>query len=505
MRIQIQKLAGVFLLLTLFFAACEEDGIDEDGTGIIDGTVVVDGENTPLANVKITTNPSSTTVFSDASGQFVLDNVPSGDYSVQAELDDYLTAFEGVTVVTGESSTVVFELSLSSSTNNPPLKPILVSPEDNATDVGTEAQFVWTSSNSDTDPILYSFELRNGTTNEVLMVESIEDTTYTVDNLMLGVNYFWQVTADDDITPPVESSISSFATRDPNNNRFLFVRQEGSRNVIYSGSDSESDDEPDENVIQLTSNSENSFRPRKNNTAGKIAFLRSAGSDVHLFTMNPDGTEVDQVTSTIPVLGFRQDQVDFTWYFSGQRLYYPNLNKLYSINATGTGNRLVYEAPMGRFITEIDVNETNSLVAIKTNNADGYDARIVIINPNTGIEVNVIIENLPGALGGIDYSIDGTKLLYTRDVSGFEGPEYRQLDSRIFVYTIASDSTVEIDTAKPPGTNDLDAKFSPNEGAVIYVNTSNDGISPRNIYQTVLNNQNLRELLFTESFMPDWE
>ena len=88
---------------------------------------------------------------------------------------------------------------------------------------------------------------------------------------------------------------------------------------------------------------------------------------------------------------------------------------------------------------------------------------------------------------------------------GFEGPEYRQLDSRIFVYTIASDSTVEIDTAKPPGTNDLDAKFSPNEGAVIYVNTSNDGISPRNIYQTVLNDQNLRELLFTESFMPDWE
>ncbi|MDC7995800.1 carboxypeptidase-like regulatory domain-containing protein [Altibacter sp. HG106] len=504
MNIQIRTLLGVLLLITLAFAACEEDGIDEDGTGTIDGTVVVDGENTPLANVKITTNPASTTVFSDTNGQFVLTSVPSGDYSVQAELDDYLTAFEGVTVVTGEASTVVFELSLSSSTNNPPLRPVLVSPEDNASDVGSEAQFVWTSSDSDTDPIQYTFELRNGATNEILMVEEIEDTTYTVSDLTLGVNYFWQVTADDDITPPVESSISSFSTRDPNDNRFLFVRKVGTKNVIYSGSNLE-DDEPDENVIQLTSTSENSFRPRKNNTAGKIAFLRTAGSETHLFTMNPDGTEVTQVTSTVPVLGFRQDEVDFSWFLNGNRIYYPNLNKLYSINVTGVGNTLIYEAPAGTFITEIDTNQANNLVAIKTNDANGYNARIVVINPNTGIETDVVIENQPGALGGIDYSIDGTKLLYTRDVSGFESPDYQQLDSRIFIYTFATDTAVEVDTASPAGTNDLDAKFSANEGAVIYVNTSNDGISRKDIYKTDLDNQNLRDLLFTESFMPDWE
>lgn len=492
--------------LSLAFISCEEEGIEENGFGTITGTVVTDGDNIPLENVKISTTPVSNTVFTNENGRFIIDQVPVGEYSVQAEITDFLTAFEPANVIANQEINVVFELDPSSSLNSPPSTPQLLSPEDNSTEIPVQVELVWSSSATDSDVINYIVELRNGSSNEMLVIEDIQDTTYTVENLQLGVNYFWQVTASDGINPAVESSISSFATKDPTLNRIYYVREDGDNNVIFSGTDSEgTTSNPDENEIQLTPSSKNSFRPRANKRANKIAFLQTVGANTHLFTMNFDGTETEQITSDIPVVGFRQDEIDYTWTFNGQGLIYSNLNRLYSININGTGNTLLYETAPGTFITEVDTNEINNLLAIKTNDANGYNARIVIINPTTGVEVHVIIENELGALGGIDFSIDASKVLYTRDVSGFESSNYRQLDTRMFIYDIINTTTTEIDAAKANGTNDLDAKFSPNEGAIIYVNTSNDGTSIRNIYQVLLSNQNNRELLFTDAFMPDWE
>ncbi|NND88172.1 MAG: hypothetical protein HKM28_02880, partial [Flavobacteriaceae bacterium] len=59
---------------------------------------------------------------------------------------------------------------------------------------------------------------------------------------------------------------------------------------------------------------------------------------------------------------------------------------------------------------------------------------------------------------------------------------------------------------KPAGTNNLDPKYSPDEGAIIYVNTSADGISQKDIYKHMLDtSSNETELLFTDAFMPDWK
>ncbi len=503
MKIIIKYLA--FLLLSIsVILSCSEDGIDENGRGELTGTVVTSGDNLPLANVKITTSPASNTVFTNSQGTFTIEQVPTGEYSVQAQLDDYVTAFEAANILDGLTTNVVFEMQLSSQDNLPPLAPVLLTPADNETEVGTEVEFVWNSSNNDDDEIIYSFELRNGQTNEIVITESLADTTYAMSGLELGVNYFWQVSADDDVNPIVESAISGFTTKDPNLNRFFYVKKMGNNNVIYSGTDG-GDGTMNENEIQLTPLDANSFRPRRNQTSDKIAFLRTVGADTHLFTMNVDGSETDQVTSSIPVVGFRQDEVDFTWHQNGQKLYYPNLNKLYSINATGSGNTLIFQAAAGVFITEVDVNESNNLVAIKTNDANGYNARIFILDPNTDLEVDVVIENEAGALGGIDYSIDGTKVLYTRDISGFENGDYRRLDSRLFIHNLLDDTTVELSLDKPAGTNDLDAKYAPNEGSVIFMNTSNDGVSTKNIYRILLDDTNNRELLFTNAFMPDWE
>jgi hypothetical protein len=64
---------------------------------------------------------------------------------------------------------------------------------------------------------------------------------------------------------------------------------------------------------------------------------------------------------------------------------------------------------------------------------------------------------------------------------------------------------VDISNEKPNGTNDLDPIFAPNEAFVIYTNTSNDGISRKDIYTLEIGVDETRTLLYTDAFMPDWE
>lgn len=491
------------IVLIAVFVTCSEDTINENGFGTLKGTVVKKGENTPIENAKITTNPPSTTVFTDEDGLFTITDIPSGQYSVQAEKDGFLNSFQAANIVDAVVSNIVFELDISTANNRPPEEPTLVFPPDNATGVDLSVEYKWFSSDPDDDQIIYSLEIRNSTNDEVLLFESLEDTIYQIQDLRLGETYFWQVSATDDINPPVLSSISSFTTIDESENRFYYIKKVGNNNVIYSGGD-QNEEEVNYNQYRITSLEENSFRPRKNTTSNEIAFLRTEGAETHLYKMNPDGTDIVKLTTTISVKGFRNDEVDYTWYQNGQRLYFPNLNKLYSINSQGAGINLVYEAPQGVFITEIETNDFNNLILLKTNNADGYEARIFIIDPN-GTEQAVIVEGEDGALGGIDFSIDGSKILYTKDVSGFENLEYRQLDSRIFEYDMDTNLSTEIVSEKPIGTNDLDVKYSADNGAVIFMNTSNDGVSEKNIYKVIFDNQLDRKLIFTNASMPDWK
>ena len=122
-----------------------------------------------------------------------------------------------------------------------------------------------------------------------------------------------------------------------------------------------------------------------------------------------------------------------------------------------------------------------------------------------GSIINFVAENITGALGGIDISIDNQKILYTRDMSGFEDPTYRQLDTHLFVFDTTTSASTDYSSYKENGTNDLDPKFSPNESKIIFVNTSNDGISENKIYTVLINNEETRVLLFEDSLMPDWQ
>lgn len=500
----------ICVLCLVFIVGCSEDTLDVVRTGRISGKVIdkVTGER--LSGAKITTNPASTTVFSDSLGNFRMENVVVDDYSVQAELAGYASAFESTSVLEGVMSQVSFELTVADTQNLPPLAPNLVTPEDGSEELPLEVTFVWESSDPNGDELSYTLDLRNGSTDETQVFEVGQDTTFTVQNLQLATKYFWQVTVTDDVNPPVSSVISEFKTLTLPDNPFLFVRKENDNLIIYSGGEDTNNgngQEPDFNVLQLTSANTNSFRPRKSNILNRIAFLRNSGGSTQLYTMNFDGTDVKQVTVQRPVAGFRVEQLNYTWAQNDSKLYYPHFDKLYSINPDGTGNKLEYTTSDGSFISEVAVPEfDDDLVLLKTNNSSGYDVRIFTARLSTNSEETVILENVDGAAGGINISANADKVLYTYDVSGAENSVYKIFESRIFMKTIGSpDPAVLIETDVQTGENDLDVRFSPSEGEIIFTRVKNNINAIPSVYSLKFDDNQTDLLLFTKSFMPDWE
>ncbi|MDQ0475820.1 carboxypeptidase-like regulatory domain-containing protein [Chryseobacterium sp. MDT2-18] len=492
-------------LLFLFCISCREELVGKVTTGTITGKVVKKGSNAPLSNVKIYTSPTTQTVFTKTDGTFILDNVPLGDYSLKAELTGYLSTFQGVNVKTQDGISVVFEMSDDNSLNSPPSVPILLTPVDQSVDQPTSVNLTWSSTDPDAgDSLKLKFKIivKNSLNNIVFEKDNIKTKNYVLDNLIFGVTYFWQVVADDTVNTPVYSAIQQFKVSDTPNNRFHYVKKAGSNYYIVSSNEAGQN-------FQFTPNSVNSWRPKLNNDAGLVAFLRTVAGTTQIFTAKKDGSNLKQVTTTQPVLGYNYEDLDFSWSTNGSELLYPSFNKLYKINKDGSGLTLVYTTTDGNFITECDWSNDGSKIALKTNDVNGYNAKIFIIDPLGNI-LQTILTGQTGAAGGLNFSIAGDKLIFTRDISGYENLNHRQLDSHIFLYNLTTNVSTDISllSEKPLGSNDLDPRFSPNDAEIIFMNTSNDGISEKSIYKiplNTLNNTSSRTLLFSAAEMPDWE
>ena len=112
------------ILVLIAVVSCSEDKVSLSGTGAITGKVVSKGDNIPLENTKISTNPGTSIVFTDASGEFVINNVTVGTYAIEAQKDGYLSKFESSTVTEDNSVNVIFELDVETANNNAPNAPM---------------------------------------------------------------------------------------------------------------------------------------------------------------------------------------------------------------------------------------------------------------------------------------------------------------------------------------------------------------------------------------------
>lgn len=494
-----KKIIYIFVLISYcaFFLGCSEDKLTFSETGEVTGRVVMAESFEPIENAKVSISPSNNTVFSDVDGYFIFEEIAVGDYSVQAEKEGFLAGYEPVSISADATINVIFELQDSDALNKPPLVPELLSPADDSIDLPLEVELIWSQSiDPDGDELEYGIQIRNDFDDTLIDIEELSDTTYVVNNLQHGVKYFWQVSVNDDYNSEVLSTISTFETTSYPNNRHFFVREDNEHDVIYSA------DEEGE-FLAVTSNDQHSWRPRVSQAARLVAFLRTIDTQTHIFTMKPDGTDILQVTSATPLIGFKQDEIDFAWAHNGDRLIYPSFDKLYMINKDGSGNQLIYQTTDGSYITECDWSYDESMIVLKTNDIDGYNVEIFTIDM-AGNVLDTILTGVSGAAGGINISVDNEYLLFTQDISGYEDASYRQLNTNVFIYSFSTTDITDISFNKVAGTNDLDPRFSPNEAQVIMVNTSNDGISVKNLVTMDISGEN-REDLIENAYMPDWE
>ena len=484
------------LMCFVLLVSCSEDQLIDGGKGIVKGRVVDSGTFKPIENARISTSPKTSTFFSDKEGYFVFDAVLVGEYSFQAQKDGYTTKFEPATVTINGTTQIVFELEISTANNKPPEIPLLTSPVDLAKNQTLKLNLTWTATDKESDPLSYNVTLKNGTTDVITTFTDIKTANLELSGLNYSTKYYWQVSSSDGINKPTNSITNSFTTLAFPNPRFLYIKRVNSNNVIYTADEAG-------NELQLTSSEINSYRPRKNLQINKIAYISSDGSQNQIFTMSPDGSNVFKVTNSIPIAGFNMEHINYCWSTNGSQLIYPNFDKLYRINADGGGLVQLFQTPNGKLISECDWSQDGSQIILKVNDISGYNVEIYAIN-TSGTVLYQVLSGLNGAVSGLNISVDNQKIVYTRDISGYQNSNYRRLNSQIYIYDRSTDVATLVNTGKTDGYNDLDVKFSPNEAEVIFTNTSNDGISINNIVKASIN-LGSRTVLFSGGSMPEWK
>jgi hypothetical protein len=477
--------------------SCEEDRLEVSSFGGLTGIVVSQDSNEPLENVKISTSPASGIVFTDAEGRFSLDNVSVGTYSVQAQKEGFIAKFESGLVSPDVVTNLVFELLSNNSNNSSPQTPNLLLPLINSVNVPLSVNLDWEVTDSDEDDLSYNVKIYNNQNSDLIEITGLTESMYDLTNLMYNTKYFWQIEVSDGVNDLVLSEVFNFTTLEFPDNRIFYTKKENGNNVIYSMNDSGVE-------FRLTSTNENSWRPRKASGLNRIAYLKSVGSQTHIFTMDLDGSNQVQVTNAVSVNGFNLDELDFEWKSNNTKIIFPNFNTLYQINLSGNGLLQLYQTTNGNFITELDWCAQTQEIAIKTNNNQGYNVEVFTIN-SSGVIQDMVLSGVNGAAGGIDFNFQGDKLLYTFDDSQAENLQYRQLNANMYLYDITSATAINLSQFKVNGTNDLDPKFSPNDASVIFVNTSNDGVSQKNIYVMSLSDAVERTLTVENGYMPDWK
>jgi TolB protein len=330
------------------------------------------------------------------------------------------------------------------------------------------------------------------------VAEGIPDTSLTVSDLKYNTTYFWQVVTKDTRGNKTNGEVWSFKTAALPDLRYLFTREADGNHDIYTS------DGTAANTFKLTTAFAREWWPLLNPKRDIIAYSSNVGMEPQIFVMARDGNSKRQVT-TLPVVGYHNQGIGYTWAPDGGKILYANYDKLYTINRDGSGLTLVATAPDHRHFRMVDWTAHGNKIVAQTIGSNINDSELYIMNAN-GTDMTLLVGNLPGRVESPSFSIDGKKLLYTVDASGYELAEGRQLDSRIYIKDIdGTGSVIDVSAHKPAGTNDLLPRFSPDGAKVIFVNTSNDGISQRNIWTVDLSDTRARTKLIDNADMPEWK
>ncbi len=492
----------LIVLLTGFLAACKEDPIEVDAYGSLEGTLLDEETFEPIPDAIITTVPTTNVFISDEQGRFFIDSLAADNYTIRIKADGYREGLQNVEIEpdrTRQSTILMIAQPEESDVLSAPVEP---QPLDGLEGLEVELSLSWSPGNTTQDTIYYDVLLYSEHDPEGRVVaEATTDTSVLLEDLNYGTTYFWQVRADNGEQEPVFGPVWKFSTKIFPDYRYHYVRADsitGELNVFTGQTGDFQGNSIEE--IQLTSGMGDCWKPRMSPNREKVAFLSFSGTAPHLFVMDRDGSNVRQVTNEIPVMSYEIEQIDYAWSPNSGQLLFMNFDRAYKINADGTGMELFAQAPQNRAFTGFDWTAHSNHVAARVRGNNHYEDELYLINPAG--TMNMLVADQPGTLGNPMFSVDGTAVLYTYDVSESQNANGRLIDAEIFIRSISTGSTLNLSGQKAAGTNDVQARYSSTGGRVIFTSMPNDGVGPSSIMSVKLDGTE-RRFLFEDASMAD--
>lgn len=484
-----------FLILSIF--TCDDEPFDPIVHGTLKGIVLNNEDLSPIPGALASTIPVSESVLTNDSGNFVLGKVVVGEYEVLIEVNGYNNGRESVIIVEDDTSEITILLNEKTESNLSPDPPFDEFPVHYSEEIDLQVRLSWSANDANDDSLLYDVKLYSSENPEfTTMVSNSSDTYLDLTDLSYGKTYLWQVIVKDGVSDPVNGPVWQFKTKDFPNNRILFSRMVDNTYQIFSGDENGSE-------IQLTYSQNHSWRPSMNPERTKISFISFDGIDKHLFQMERDGSNIQKITQEVPVASFDDDFMNYCWSPNGASLVYMHYNKLYKIDFDGSSLELLIAIENNLSFSYVDwTDAVKPIIAVRTSAPNNYDGDIYLIDLDGTLGAHIFVNQI-GRTGAGTFSIDGSNILYTHDMAGFEGQNGRQLDAHIVILDLNTFAVTDLSIgSKPAGTNDLDPRYSPDGASIIFVNTNNDGSSVKNIYK--MNLEGERVLLFENAEMPNW-
>jgi hypothetical protein len=208
-------LVGCLFLISII--SCDEEKLDIESYGSVNGTVLDGDTYLPVPGVLITTTPASISLITDAQGKFSIPKIKQGEVAISVKKKDYLSNTLSVAIYDAEETKLDF-LIFKDENNIGNISIFDPVPGNGALDQSTGIALKWKvdgkKSSTNLTYSIYIFE--SNSTVQKLVGEDISVQEVTVGDLKNATTYFWYVVAKYEGNKIAYSPTWTFKTRDVN-------------------------------------------------------------------------------------------------------------------------------------------------------------------------------------------------------------------------------------------------------------------------------------------------